>query len=79
VQAILEAIDAPLLTMSLHFPDVDIATMEPWEIRERLERQVDLVIEVEHCLESATTVINLTEDIPVLVREGLGDITPFGL
>jgi tRNA threonylcarbamoyl adenosine modification protein (Sua5/YciO/YrdC/YwlC family) len=79
VQAILEAIDAPLLTMSLHFPDADIATMEPWEIRERLERQVDLVIEVEHCLESATTVINLTEDIPVLVREGLGDITPFGL
>lgn len=78
VQAILEAIDAPLLTMSLHFPDVDIATVEPWEIRERLERQVDLVIEVEHCLESATTVINLTEDIPVLVREGLGDITPFG-
>jgi tRNA threonylcarbamoyl adenosine modification protein (Sua5/YciO/YrdC/YwlC family) len=79
VQAILEAIDAPILTMSLHFPDADIATMEPWEIRERLERQVDLVIEVEHCLESATTVINLTEDIPVLVREGLGDITPFGL
>lgn len=78
VQAILEAIDAPLLTMSLYFPDLDIATMEPWEIRERLERQVDLVIEVEHCLEGATTVINLTEDIPVLVREGLGDITPFG-
>lgn len=78
VQAILEAIDAPLLTMSLYFPDIDIATMEPWEIRERLERQVDLVIEVEHCLEGATTVINLTEDIPVLVREGLGDITPFG-
>ena len=78
VQAILEAIDAPLLTMSLHFPDVDIATVEPWEIRERLERQVDLVIEVEHCPEGATTVINLTEDIPVLVREGLGDITPFG-
>ena len=78
VQAILEAIDAPLLTMSLHLPDVEIASIEPWEIRERLERQVDLVIEVEHCLESPTTVINLTEDIPVLVREGLGDITPFG-
>jgi tRNA threonylcarbamoyl adenosine modification protein (Sua5/YciO/YrdC/YwlC family) len=79
VQAILEAIDAPLLTMSLYFSDEDIAAMESWEIRERLERQVDLVIEVEHCPEGATTVINLTEDIPVLVREGLGDLAPFGL
>lgn len=78
VQAILEAIDAPLLTMSLYFPDEDIAAMESWEIRERLERQVDLVIEVEHCPEGATTVINLTEDTPVLVREGLGDLAPFG-
>lgn len=79
VQAILEAINAPLLTMSLYFSDEDIAAMESWEIRERLERQVDLVIEVEHCPEGATTVINLTEDIPVLVREGLGDLAPFGL
>lgn len=78
VQAILDAIDAPLLTMSLHFPDADIAMLEPWEIRERLERQVDLVIEVKHCVEGATTVINLTGDVPVLEREGLGDIAPFG-
>lgn len=77
VQAILEAIDAPLLSMTLYFPDTDIATCEPWEIRDRLEHQVDLVIEVEHCAAGATTVINLTEDTPVLMREGLGDLAPF--
>lgn len=79
VQAILEAIDAPLLSMTLSLPDTDMATMEPWEIRDRLEHIVDLVIDVEHCPASATTVINLTGDIPELIREGLGDLAPFGL
>jgi tRNA threonylcarbamoyl adenosine modification protein (Sua5/YciO/YrdC/YwlC family) len=79
VQAILEAIDAPLLSMTLSFPDADMATMEPWEIRDRLEHIVDLVIDVEHCPTDATTVINLTGDIPELIREGLGDLAPFGL
>jgi len=79
VQAILEAIDAPLLSMSLSLPDTDMAACELWEIRDRLEHVVDLVIDVEHCPAGATTVINLTGDIPVLEREGLGDIAPFGL
>lgn len=78
VQAILEAIDAPLLSMTLHFPGIDVATCEPWEIRDRLEHVVDLVIDVEHCVAGGTSVINLTGDIPVLIREGLGDLAPFG-
>jgi len=79
VQAILEAIDAPLLSMSLSLPDTDMAACELWEIRDRLEHVVDLVIDVEHCPAGATTVINLTGDVPVLEREGLGDLAPFGL
>jgi len=79
VQAILEAIDAPLLSMSLSLPDTDMAVCELWEIRDRLEHVVDLVIDVEHCPAGATTVINLTGDVPVLEREGLGDLAPFGL
>ncbi|PPC81298.1 MAG: threonylcarbamoyl-AMP synthase [Methylotenera sp.] len=78
VQALLEAIDTPLLSMSFSLPDEeDVSMMMPWEIRERLEHVVDLVIEVEHCEAGATTVIDLTSDTPVLVREGLGDIAPF--
>lgn len=79
VQAILEAIDAPLLSMTLSFADADMTAIEPWEIRDRLEHVVDLVINVEHCPAGATTVINLTDDTPVLEREGLGDPAPFGL
>jgi len=78
VQALLEAIDTPLLSMTLSLPhEEDLSMMAPWEIRERLEHVVDLVIEVEHCEAGATTVIDLTSETPVLVREGLGDLSPF--
>ncbi|MCF8185814.1 MAG: threonylcarbamoyl-AMP synthase [Sulfuritalea sp.] len=79
VQAILEAIDAPLLSMTLYVPDADNPLSEAWEIRDKLERSVDLVIDVGHCVAGATSVINLTEDSPVLIRAGLGDLIPFGL
>ena len=79
VQAILEAIDAPLLSMTLYFPDDDRALSEAWEIRDKLEHVVELVIDAGHCVAGATSVINLTDDAPVLIREGLGDLAPFGL
>ncbi len=79
VQAILEAIDAPLLSMTLYVPDEDAVLSEAWEIRDKLEHKVDLVVDAGHCVAGATSVINLTEDAPVLMRAGLGDLTPFGL
>jgi tRNA threonylcarbamoyl adenosine modification protein (Sua5/YciO/YrdC/YwlC family) len=78
VQALLEAIDTPMLSMTLSLPnEEDVSMMVPWEIRERLEHVVDLVIEVEHCEAGATTVIDLTGENPALIREGLGDLSPF--
>lgn len=79
VQALLEAIDAPLLSMSLYFPHDDSELSEAWEIRDRLEHLVDLVIDVGYCVSGATSVINLTSDAPELIRAGLGDLAPFGL
>jgi tRNA threonylcarbamoyl adenosine modification protein (Sua5/YciO/YrdC/YwlC family) len=79
VQAILEAINAPLLSMTLLLPDEEEMLTQAWEIREKLEHSVDLVIDVGHCLAAATSVINLTQDVPELIRAGLGDLGPFGL
>ncbi len=77
-QAILEAINAPLLSMTLLLPDEEEMLTQAWEIREKLEHSVDLVIDVGHCVAGATSVINLTQDVPELIREGLGDLGPFG-
>ncbi len=79
VQAILEAIDAPMLSMTLILANEDDVLSEAWDIRDRLEHVVDLVIDVGHCVPAATSVIDLTGDAPELIRAGLGDLSPFGM
>lgn len=80
VEAILEELDAPLLSMTLSVKDVDDEDLaEAWQIRDRLENLVDLVIDVNHDAHGETTVIDLTSDAPILIRAGLGSLLPFGL
>jgi len=78
VQAILDAIDAPMLSMTLHLVDDDELS-EAWQIRDKLEHVVDLVIDVGHCVSGATSVIDLTGEVPSLIRAGQGDLAPFDL
>jgi len=78
-QALLEALDEPLLSMSLQLPGEDDVLNEAWEIRDRLEHQLDLVIDAGACSATPTTVIDLTGDSPILVRAGAGSLAPFGL
>ena len=79
VSALLAELDEPMLTSTLLLPGEDLPLTDPEEIRERLEKQVDLVIEAGFCGPEATTVIDLTGGAPVLVRAGRGDLRPFGL
>ena len=50
-----------------------------WEIRDRLEHQLDLVIDSDIHHIGLTTVIDLTSDTPELIRQGVADAAPFGL
>ena len=79
VQALLEALAEPLLSMTLQLPNDDEPLNEAWQIRDRLESQVDLVIDSAISHAGLTTVIDLTESSPALIRQGIGDATPFGL
>lgn len=79
VQALLESLGEPLLSMTLQLPGDDEPLNEAWEIRERLEHQVDLVIDSATGHAGPTTVIDLTASAPVLIRQGAGDAVPFGL
>ena len=49
------------------------------EIRSRLEKQVDLVIDGGPCGTEPSTVIDLTEEIPRVLREGKGSLAPFAV
>ncbi|MDR2220699.1 MAG: threonylcarbamoyl-AMP synthase [Methylobacillus sp.] len=76
--ALLEELNEPLLSMTLMLPDDDTPLNEAWEIRDRLERRVDLVIDAGACDMRPTTVIDLTSETPQLVRQGKGDAARFG-
>ena len=77
--ALLEELDEPLLTSTLILPGSDAPLADADEIRERLEKLLDLVIDAGRCGTAMTTVINLTGAQPELVRAGQGSLAPFGL
>lgn len=79
VAALLEELGEPLLSLTLQLPEDEWPMTEGWEIRERLEHQVDLVLDGGSCTDGPTTVIDLTDDDPVLLRLGAGDPAVFGL
>jgi tRNA threonylcarbamoyl adenosine modification protein (Sua5/YciO/YrdC/YwlC family) len=78
-QAILEELDQPILSMTLLLADDAEPINEGWQIRERLERQLDLVIDAGACQAEPTTVIDLTGEEPQLIRLGSGNPAAFGL
>ncbi len=78
-QALLEALDEPMLSMTLQLPGDDMPLNEGWEIRDQLEHQLELVIDAGACVLESTTVIDLTGETPSLIRLGAGDPAPFGL
>lgn len=77
--ALLEELNEPLLSMTLTLPGEDEPLNQAWDIRERLERLVDLVIDAGACDAQPTTVVDLTGDTPLVTRHGKGDIARLGL
>jgi tRNA A37 threonylcarbamoyladenosine synthetase subunit TsaC/SUA5/YrdC len=68
-----------LLNSSLILPGDELPLNDPEEIRGRLEHQVELVLDGGSCGLEMTTVIDLTGDKPVLVRNGKGSLVPLGM
>jgi tRNA threonylcarbamoyl adenosine modification protein (Sua5/YciO/YrdC/YwlC family) len=76
--ALLEELGQPLIGTTLITPDDELLN-DPDEIRERLAKQLDLIIDGGACAMEPTTVIDLTAAEPLLVRQGRGDAAMFGL
>ena len=77
--ALLAELNEPLLSTTLLLPEVDEPLNDAAEIRERLEHLVDLVIDGGSCGRVPTTVIDMTQGEPLLLREGAGPLKPLGL
>jgi tRNA threonylcarbamoyl adenosine modification protein (Sua5/YciO/YrdC/YwlC family) len=77
--ALLEELGEPLIGSTLHLPGDDHMLSDPEEVRERIGKQIDLVIDGGAGTLEPTTVIDLTGAEPVLLRAGRGDPAAFGL
>ncbi|MEO7726168.1 MAG: L-threonylcarbamoyladenylate synthase [Burkholderiales bacterium] len=78
VQALLAELDEPLLSSSLILPGSTEPLNDPAEIRDRLERRVDLILDSGACGIVPTTVVDLTGPVPVIVRQGKGSADLLG-
>lgn len=76
--ALLRELGAPMLSCTLMLPEDDEAPTDPYEIRDRLEHSVDLVIDGGWCGTEPTTVVDMTDGIE-LIRAGKGDVSRLGL
>ncbi|MEI7611786.1 MAG: L-threonylcarbamoyladenylate synthase [Betaproteobacteria bacterium] len=77
--ALLAELGEPLLTSTLHLPGDEAPLTEGWEIQDRLDDHLELILDGGHCGTEPTTVIDLTCLPPELVRLGRGPLAPFGL
>lgn len=77
VQALLEMLDEPLVSSTLILPGADLPLLEPEAMRDMLGKRVDLIIDGGACGIEPSTVVDLVDGLPRIVRKGKGDIMPF--
>ena len=74
---LLDSLGEPLMSSTLLLPGAELALTDPQEILARLEDQLDLIIDGGSCGIEPTTVVDLTEEPPRVLRKGLGDASAF--
>ena len=76
-QAILEKMGEPIMSTSLILPDEDERLVDPYDMRLKVGKLVDLIVDGGVCGVKTTTMVDLVDGIPKVVREGKGDAEPF--
>lgn len=76
-QALLTAVGEPIMSTSLILPGEDLPLSEIYDIEEKLGKHVDFIIESGACGIEPSTVIDLVDGVPEIVRIGKGDPEPF--
>lgn len=77
-QALLAELGEPLLSSTLHLPGDELPLNDAREIRDRLEHEIDLVLDSGSCGITPTTVVDLTGEAPLIARQGKASSQLFG-
>lgn len=73
VQTLLAELNEPLMSSTLMLPGDDMPMTDPYQIRLALEKHVDLIIDGGYSGHEPTTVVDLMNEVPDIIREGKGD------
>ena len=76
-EALLADLSEPLMSVTLIMPGDEYPLIDPYDIRQILEHDVDLVIDGGYCGMEASTVVDLADEVPLVLRAGKGDTAPF--
>jgi tRNA threonylcarbamoyl adenosine modification protein (Sua5/YciO/YrdC/YwlC family) len=76
-QALLADLGEPMMSVTLIMPGDEYPLIDPYDIRQVLQNDVDLVIDGGYCGMEPTSVIDLADDTPLVLRAGKGDISAF--
>jgi tRNA threonylcarbamoyl adenosine modification protein (Sua5/YciO/YrdC/YwlC family) len=79
VRALLNEMGEPILSSTLILPGDDLPLNDMDEIRSRLQHEVEVILDGGPCGVQMTTVVDLTADLPLIVRRGKGSVSPFGV
>ena len=74
VEALLEALGEPMMSSSLELPGEDMYEWDAEDINVRIGHRVNTIIDSGYTPQEPSTVVDLTGDMPVVVREGKGEI-----
>jgi len=72
VQAILETIDEPILSSSLILPGQEDEIFDTEDLYDAVHRDVDVFVDAGYCPLEPTTLLDLTGDTPLVLRQGQG-------
>ena len=76
-QSLLTILGGPLMSTSLILPGKQEQLLDPYEMRLKIGKLVDLIIDGGACGLEPTTMVDLVEGVPVVKRVGKGDPQPF--
>ncbi|MCK5121533.1 MAG: threonylcarbamoyl-AMP synthase [Methylococcales bacterium] len=77
-QLIVDELDQPLCTTSLILPNATTAETDPYDIREKLEHELDLIIDFGVIEPQETTIINCIDSDIGILRQGIGQAPMLG-
>lgn len=75
--ALLEYLDEPLMSVTMMLPGEDRPLTDPYDIHQTLDHELDLVIDGGYCGMEPTSIIDLVEGTPEIIRRGQGDVSAF--